>query len=83
MMDPTEGTVLKEHPGNADAIIAEEREEQDVMSPATESPDVRQGDMEMEMEMDEEDSPDQEARLEGINEQMDMSGSRQSAMEDE
>jgi hypothetical protein len=26
MMDPTEGTVLKEHP-EADAIIAEEREE--------------------------------------------------------
>lgn len=55
------------------------------MSPATESPNVGDMDMEMEMEMDEDegDSPDQEARLEGINEQMDMSGSRQSAMEEE
>ena len=60
MIDPTEGTVLKDHPGQGDHIIAEERDEQDAMSPATESPDLGVGDMDME-----EVSPDQ--RLEGIN----------------
>jgi hypothetical protein len=41
------------------------------MSPAgTESPDPRAGELQMEMEMDSQDSPDQ--RLEGINEQMDV-----------
>jgi len=27
MMDPTEGTVLKDHPGQGDHVIAEERDE--------------------------------------------------------
>lgn len=58
MVDPTEGTVLKEHPGQ-DVIIAEERDENEVMSPAgTESPEGIHGDMEMEMDIEEEDSPD-------------------------
>jgi hypothetical protein len=59
MIDPTEGTVLKDQPGFGEGAIAEEGGEQDAMSPAgTESPDGMPGDMEMEMDIEEEDSPD-------------------------
>ena len=53
MIDPTEGTVLKDQPGFGEGAIAEEGGEQDAMSP-----DGMQGDMEMEMDIEEEDSPD-------------------------